>query len=650
MTELSGEQNLSSSVEQDEPSTFESIFFCGCDAVPLKVPDYQRAYSWEKKQIDMFIQDLDEYQDSNKGYYFGHFIVEHNGVAWEIVDGQQRITTYVLFLMVCRYLLPTGDHDYAYKMIDNFSTVSYDSKLLNAVISHLDSFFHAYEHLKDRKPPSDEQIINSLKTLPLTEKSTRSLKRMAFALLRFYQAFQNEKLDRDKIGNYITAVMKAHCSHHLTRNKSVAVNIFEMHNTRGVPLTTLDILKAMLMKFVYDHGGVESENYVKKIQDEFGQIYGMEELLAASSFRGEMTMDQLLRLHLRVVDDGTKNTEKDFHYPAANASAESLIEYVDMMLSFEDGYEKNPKKAKAKADGVKYALNLAKEFKKSVRIVDQDLPIWDKADRLVGDVLILERDLSCQFFLIICRRLETAMGECNGLIGNETLRLWEKLLFTRDFHVEYYNLKGGRDNFPKLFASIGIDEASVLCEIQKYLTDGFRTDHTKGLQSIVKKWLVENEDIILNNAFNWWKHKMIYAIYKYEIHEGANIRDVMKGTISVEHILPQDWYWIKEDAEHWKEMSGVNWDSFRKEIEGCINGIGNLLLITPGENSSLGKKHPADKKYERYCSGGSYKEHDTNPEQWRDPGKWEGLIHDRGKKIFDYMLRTLVDTSENLQA
>lgn len=56
---------------------------------------------------------------------------------------------------------------------------------------------------------------------------------------------------------------------------------------------------------------------------------------------------------------------------------------------------------------MQYALNLAKEFKKSVRIVSEALPAWDVVDRLVGDVLILEPDLSCQFFLIVCRCLES---------------------------------------------------------------------------------------------------------------------------------------------------------------------------------------------------------------------------------------------------
>lgn len=243
--------------------------------------------------------------------------------------------------------------------------------------------------------------------------------------------------------------MTAHCSHHLTQDKSVAVNIFEMHNTRGVPLTTLEIVKAMLMKHVYDFGGAERASKVAQIQSAFGAIYGMEERLASRSFRGDMTMEQLLRLHLRVVDDGTKDAATDFHSPATNANADALVEYVDSMLRFINGDKTKPERPKG--DGVEYALRLANEFKKSVSIVSETLPEWDNEDKLVGDVLILDRDLSCQFFLIICRLLQHGKDQADGRLGNASLLLWEKLLFTRDFHGGYHNLKAGRDDFPTLF-------------------------------------------------------------------------------------------------------------------------------------------------------------------------------------------------------
>ena len=616
----------------NEPSTFKSIFFRGDKSVVIRVPDYQRAYSWEQKQVELFIKDLKEYQGVDKGYYFGHFIVEDIKECWEIVDGQQRITTFVLFLMSCRNLSLSDTA--ANSMIEQFSTVSYDREALETIRKHLKEFLEDNRLFDNKNPPSDKQIIDGL-SLP-EQSFTRSQRRMVLALLRFHRAFQENELDQAKIGNYIALIMSAECSLHLPKKKSVAVNIFELHNTRGVPLTTLEKVKAKLMKFVYDHGGD-----VEKIQNEFGQIYGMEERLAANSFRGEMEMEHLLRLHLRVVDDGNKNIPVQFDSPALNANADKLIEYVDTQLNFVDYAKSTRKESK---DGVQYAINLAKEFKTSVRIVSESLPAWDIVNPLVGDVLILEQDLSCQFFLIICRHLESAKGKADGRIDKDLLLLWEKLLFTRDFHGEYYG-KSYRDNFPYLFAACGVDEAQITTVLKNYLADGFRpNDVTKGLQSIVAAYLNEYRESVLNGAFHWWKEKMKYAIYKFEASRGANIREVMKGTISVEHILPQEWYWIRDEDEYLKGLSEDDWASFYKRIDECINGVGNLLLITPGENTSVGNNHPANKDYEKYCAGGSYAEHRQNREKWRDSKEWSKLIRARGEEIFKFMLGTLVDT------
>lgn len=638
MNEPSEKRIQAPSTEKNNASTFQSIFFADNNAVPVRVPDYQRAYSWEQKQIELFIADLVKYQGVHNRYYFGHFIAEDIDKHWEIVDGQQRITTFVLFLMVCQVFSPSGAHALAFSMIEQFSTVSYDGEALKTIRENIRAFLDASGHFDMRKPLSDEQIKADL-SLP-DEAFTCSQRRMVLALLRFHQAFEKGTLDRGRIGSYIAVVMDAYCSHHLTQDKSVAVNIFEMHNTRGIPLTTLEIIKATLMRFVYDHAGEDRDSKVEQIQAEFGQIYGMEEQVGARSFRGEITMEQLLRLHLRVVDDGSKKLAPDLDDPVINSNADTLIAYVNSRLNFVDREKATPKD---REDGVRYALNLAKEFKKSVRIISENLPAWDIKERLVGDVLILEQNLSCQFFLIACRRFESAQDRADGRIGEDTLLLWEKLLFTRDFHDRYHGL-WYKDNFPVLYQDCCAEGVPLLDTIRRYLANGFRAGHTDGLQPIVNAFLTQHKPWILNHAFEGWRSKMIYAIYKYEINNKANIRDVMKAIPSVEHILPQEWYSIKDKDENLKGMSEDEWVSFQKEIDGCINGIGNLLLIAKSNNSSEGNTHPADKEYD--CAGGSYAEHDRNRENWRSSAEWSRLIRDRGEKIFKFMLETLVDASE----
>ena len=78
-----------------------------------KIPLYQRRYTWDKTKIDQVIKDFDEILDGEKSvHFFGAaiFYVEPERTQWrtetyEIIDGQQRITTIFIFLLAFVYVL-----------------------------------------------------------------------------------------------------------------------------------------------------------------------------------------------------------------------------------------------------------------------------------------------------------------------------------------------------------------------------------------------------------------------------------------------------------------------------------------------------------------------------------------------------------------
>lgn len=73
------------------------------------VPVYQRPYSWDKEQIDVLLSDIItayKSESRNEGYYTGNIIVfdknaKINGLItkYDIIDGQQRITSFALVLL-----------------------------------------------------------------------------------------------------------------------------------------------------------------------------------------------------------------------------------------------------------------------------------------------------------------------------------------------------------------------------------------------------------------------------------------------------------------------------------------------------------------------------------------------------------------------
>lgn len=70
------------------------------DKINLQIPQYQRPYKWTTKNADRLLQDIRQAYNSRKAVYrVGTLILHHdNKDAYNIVDGQQRIITFILLL------------------------------------------------------------------------------------------------------------------------------------------------------------------------------------------------------------------------------------------------------------------------------------------------------------------------------------------------------------------------------------------------------------------------------------------------------------------------------------------------------------------------------------------------------------------------
>lgn len=579
----------------------------------LQVPSYQRAYSWNEEQLSQFVLDMLEMK--NKGeYYYGHFILEKTGGVYEIIDGQQRLTTFILFLMVCRLFKTEGIDGY----INKFETVDYDRKAFELIQNNI------------KNTNTDWNI----KDFELTKDTTLSIQRILFALNYFRKLFNIEKsevklaLKETEIDDYIKILTEAHISTHITCNKAVAVQIFELQNTRGIKLDLIEKVKAKLMKAIYLNAKSEQKDkIISDIQKNFSEIYRLEELVSSAAFRGDLSLEDILFHHLRVIDNGEKlsASEKNvFNSPSKSGNKEDVIlSYINNRIT-----EKT-----SPISVVEYITSLVDRFKISVEFVSEVLPELDAKNSLIGDVLILDKSLSLEFFILLYHK-----NYRTSIENNNVIRLWEKLLFTRDFHSMYHNLRY-RDDFETLFFNI-IKDGKVEDVIENCVSNGFRPDLMGNgkLPITVSQYIKDNESNILNNAFYWWADKMVYLLYKYEREQGADLerlRIIMKGGRSVEHILPQswEWEWIGEMNEN--EIS-ENGNRINKEVAEIINGIGNLLLITGSENSSLSNNHPMNKEY-KCCSGGSYTEHNINKANWKIHEDWVYFIKVRGNTIYDFL-------------
>ncbi|MCW2525822.1 MAG: hypothetical protein JWM76_682, partial [Pseudonocardiales bacterium] len=76
------------------------------------VPAYQRGYRWGRDEVGRLLSDISE---SNGSRYFLQPVVvkARSDGKWELVDGQQRLTTlFLIFEYLQRNALPTARANY----------------------------------------------------------------------------------------------------------------------------------------------------------------------------------------------------------------------------------------------------------------------------------------------------------------------------------------------------------------------------------------------------------------------------------------------------------------------------------------------------------------------------------------------------------
>ena len=256
----------------------------------IVVPAYQRAYSWDtpeksdrNTQTDVFLSDLEEYSMSNTNspYYFGHFLFEEKEQEFNVIDGQQRLTTIVIFLSALFAKLKSiralsEEEEVCYEdMVKRrsairFWTVNYDNQLFIDYVINQDKSDH-----------------NGLET----ESSRR--------IVRAFDFFKKHLSDKPE--EYLTKMLhivtEATCTTHPVHNESEAIQMFIFQNNRGKQPSNLEIVKAQFMHHVHLHGDGKDEvdSLIEEIKGRFEKIYK-----SISSIEYRINEDDVLLYTLRV--------------------------------------------------------------------------------------------------------------------------------------------------------------------------------------------------------------------------------------------------------------------------------------------------------------------------------------------------------------
>ena len=85
-----------------EERSISQIYIESQEAITYMIPVYQRNYAWEKDQISTLIKDVyDSLSKKKKAYYIGTLVTyKRENNVYEVIDGQQRLTTIYIILKV----------------------------------------------------------------------------------------------------------------------------------------------------------------------------------------------------------------------------------------------------------------------------------------------------------------------------------------------------------------------------------------------------------------------------------------------------------------------------------------------------------------------------------------------------------------------
>lgn len=209
------------------------------------IPNYQRPYSWTDEQIERLWDDISSAErEKMNSYFLGPIVLIDKKGSYEVVDGQQRLTTLVILFCVLR-----DAYGEKIKEIDK----NLPSRINASIKDNIDNKQRLVLVTQFQNQNEFEQEIVEKINFPKSKLSEKEKEEKKFinAALIFKQKLDSIFVEADglkriiELVNYIftnVEVISIVCS-----NRSYAIKLFQIINSRGLDLTTSDLIKGDLL-------------------------------------------------------------------------------------------------------------------------------------------------------------------------------------------------------------------------------------------------------------------------------------------------------------------------------------------------------------------------------------------------------------------
>ena len=497
------------------------------NGLSYRVPSFQRDYSWDADEWDDLWQDIEGLfgEAPEPAHYMGYLVLQsQDNKAFDIIDGQQRMTTLSLLMLAAISRLmelatPDDPQDPQFRRaeqlrgnyigyLDPVSLVPSSKLKLNR---HGDGFYQNY-------------------LVPLEQLPRAGLNPSEHLLRRSFQWFKKQIRQRsDESGEAIarfidTVVDKLFFTVITVTDELNAFTVFETLNARGVRLSTTDLLKNYLFALVAKDQVPASE--LGALENRWEGIVG---LLGSESFPEFLRIFWNSRNKLARKSDLFKTIRSAI---GNRAEAFALIRDLDRQARVYAAL-RNPESS-GWPGPVRTNLKELQMFN-----VRQPLAVLLAAHERLGH----EESLEFQRFLRAIITLSFRYNVICSRLANEQERLYN------DIAVK---LQDGRI-------------ANVAQAIQAlrpvYPEDGeFRTAFA---------------DKTLRTTSNRNKRILRFILFKMEAHLSSREFDFESANYSIEHVLPES------PDDGWPQFDD-------RQREAFIHRMGNLTLLETAANNRIG--------------------------------------------------------------
>ena len=569
------------------------------NATSFFIPPFQRAYAWGKPEIERYFSDLsriieshlDDKQHDKLEHFFGTVVIKEEKAGFAnksvVVDGQQRLTTTLIFLIALRDTEadPVKQDFINQNYLINNSSSFQDKIKLKQVTKDWD----AYKALVNKTQPNPGVISNAYELL---KKFINEKKRL------------NPEADFE---HYIIAIQRMNVAVIFLDERPFKGEdpqiIFETLNSLGKPLTLSDLVRNFVLL------NMESKNQ----SDIYEKIWHpkIEEVLYENTskfFRDYLQYKTVSSLKV-VSDNNTKELYQQFK-AFVETSFEKHNTFVNDIVRYVKCYKWII--TEINNDTISNNNYKDKEIKELLRNIFHDI----KAEAFKPFVLGL---LEYHQYTIENIRL-----------SDEILILTLTTIRTYLIRRRVLGLTQGENKNIVLLSKKIVDIAKGNIQMFELLTNMFYRLRLPNNSEMTTA-------LISMNFYESLKQYSKLILGKIEEHNSKVSVDFRNPKITIEHIMPQklDNNWKVELGEHFEEIH-----------KNHLHNIGNLILTE--FNSEIGNKSLEEKKKKLNTSSLNYrldvinrnvwneqsiKEHQTNmaswfletfplPEQYKDKANW----------------------------